>query len=191
SNGFGAAAATGNCKQTYYGPEIGYGTLRCLPLFVKGDQSVQDGEDAHIALHYAEGHLSRLPLVVFAREGRTFGFWNPAQQTEIDASWMGTWIGVTRVEMVSYWLLVLPAVGGLVVLRRRGVIVYPLIAFVLTTVVAVAPAIGDPRYRAAADVPLVLLASIGVDGFIGWRRRSRRQPDPDPLTEPEDLVPVP
>ena len=126
SNGFGAAAATGNCNLTFYGPEIGYGDLRCLPILAKGDQSVQDSEDTHTALTYAKAHLGRLPIVLFAREGRTFGYWNPLQQTAIDAQWMGTWIGVTRLGMVSYWLLLVPAVAGGVILRRRRVRHLPL-----------------------------------------------------------------
>ena len=67
--------------------------------------------------------------MIFAREGRTFGFWNPFQQTSIDAQWMGTWVGVTRLEMISYWLLLVPAAIGVVALRRRRVPLYPLLAF--------------------------------------------------------------
>ncbi len=166
SNGFGAAAATGNCNLTFYGPEIGYGDLRCLPLYAKGDQSVQDSEDTHTAITYAKAHLGRLPIVLFAREGRTFGYWNPLQQTAIDAHWMGTWIGVTRLGMVSYWLLLVPAVAGGIVLRRRRVAIYPLLVFVATAAFAVALTIGDVRYRAAAEVPLVLLAAVAIDAVL-------------------------
>jgi 4-amino-4-deoxy-L-arabinose transferase-like glycosyltransferase len=170
SNGFGGAAATGNCNITYFGPEIGYGDLRCLPVFAPGDQSVQDSEDTHTALTYAKDHVSRLPIVLFAREGRTFGFWNPFQQTTLDAQFMGTWVGVTRLGMIGYWLLLLPAVAGGVLLRRRRVAIYPLLAFVATAAIAVAPTIGDVRYRAAAEVPLVLLAAVAIDAVLPRRR---------------------
>jgi 4-amino-4-deoxy-L-arabinose transferase-like glycosyltransferase len=170
SNGFGGAAATGNCNLTYYGPEIGYGDLRCVPIYAPGDQSVQDTEDAHTALRYAEAHLSRLPLVLFAREGRAFGFWNPFQQTTFDAQFMGTWVGITRLGMISYWLLLVPGVAGGVLLRRRRVVIYPLLAFVATAALAVAPTIGDVRYRAAAEVPLVLLAAVAIDAVLPRRR---------------------
>ncbi len=170
SNGFGAAAATGNCPLAYYGPETGYGDLRCLPLFARGDQSVQDSEDAHTALTYAEHHLSRLPVVLVAREGRTFGFWNPFQQATIDAQWMGTWVGVTRLGLVVYWLLLVPAVVGGVVLRRRRVAVFPLLSFVAIAALAVLPTIGDVRYRATAEIPLILLASVAVDAALRRRR---------------------
>ncbi len=166
SNGFGAAAITGNCDYAYYGPEIGYGDLRCLPLAEKGDQSVQDGELAHAAASYAEGHLRRVPLVLVAHEGRTFGFWNPFQQTTIDANWMGTWVGVTRAGLVSYWLMLVPAVAGGVILRRRKVTLYPLLVFVAIAAIAVLPTIGDVRYRATAEIPLVLLAAVAVDAVL-------------------------
>ena len=189
SNGFGPAVATANCQPAYYGPDIGYGELSCLYPFYGGDQSISDGEYLHNGLRYAEGHLSRVPLVVFAREGRTFGFWNPFQQTTIDAQWMGTWVGVTRLEMISYWLLLVPAAIGAVALRRRRVLLYPLLAFVVTVVVAVGTGIGDPRYRAAAEVPLVLLAGAGIDNLITRGRGSsqhRKQPwaeiEPTPST---------
>jgi hypothetical protein len=197
SNGFGGAAATGNCNLTYYGPEIGYGDLRCVPIFAPGDQSVQDTEDAHTALRYAEGHLSRLPLVLFAREGRAFGFWNPFQQTTFDAQFMGTWVGITRLGMISYWLLLIPGVAGGVLLRRRRVVIYPLLAFVATAALAVAPTIGDVRYRAAAEVPLVLLAAVAIDAVLQRRRPAipgsttvepqRRDESPTPSVTAADI----
>jgi 4-amino-4-deoxy-L-arabinose transferase-like glycosyltransferase len=189
SNGFGPAVATANCGPAYYGPDIGYGELSCLYPYYTGDQSVDDGKYLHNGVTYAEHHLSRLPLVFFAREGRTFGFWNPFQQTTIDAQWMGSWVGVTRIAMISYWLLLLPALAGLVALRRRRVPVYPLLAFVLTAAIAVAPSIGDPRYRAAAEVPLVLLAATGIDSFL-FRKRALPPRREEPLAEAEPAPPA-
>jgi 4-amino-4-deoxy-L-arabinose transferase-like glycosyltransferase len=189
SNGFGPAVATANCGPAYYGPDIGYGELACLYPYYGGDQSINDGKYLHNGVKYAESHLSRLPVVFFAREGRTFGFWNPFQQTSIDAQWMGSWVGVTRIAMISYWLLLAPAFAGLVALRRRGVPLYPLLAFVLSAVVAVAPSIGDPRYRAAAEIPLVLLAATGIDNLIS-RKRALSLRREEPLTEIEPTPPT-
>jgi 4-amino-4-deoxy-L-arabinose transferase-like glycosyltransferase len=187
SNGFGAAAATGNCNIAYYGPETGYGDLRCLPIFAQGDQSVQDSEDARTAEDYAKSHLSRLPVVLLAREGRTFGFWNPFQQATIDAEWMGTWVGVTRLALVSYWLLLVPAVAGGVVLRRRRMAIYPLMTFVAIAAIAVLPTIGDVRYRATAEIPLVVLAAVAIDAVLPWNRTT--QPErPDTEVRGDDVT---
>jgi hypothetical protein len=76
--------------------------------------------------------------------------------------------------LFTYWLLLVPAVAGIVALRRRRRAVYPLLAFVATVVVTVAVVYGETRYRAAAEVPLVLLAAVGIDaglrGISGGRR---------------------
>ena len=72
--------------------------------------------------------------------------------------------------MISYWLLLVPGVAGGVLLRRRRVVIYPLLAFVATAALAVAPTIGDVRYRAAAEVPLVLLAAVAIDAVLQRRR---------------------
>jgi 4-amino-4-deoxy-L-arabinose transferase-like glycosyltransferase len=189
SNGFGSAVAEANCRSTYYGPDIGYGEVACLYPYYGGDQSIADGKYLHNGVNYAESHLNRLPVVLFAREGRTFGFWNPFQQTTLDAQWMSTWVGITRLAMVSYWLLLAPAIVGLVALRRRAVPLYPLLAFVLTTAVTVAPGIGDPRYRAAAEVPLVLLAATGIDALIS-RRRALSPHKREPLSRIEPTPPT-
>ena len=162
SNGFGPAVATGNCGPAYYGPYIGYGELSCLYPYYGGDQSVLTAKYLHNGIRYAEKHVSRLPLVFVAREGRAFGFWNPFQQTTIDAQWMGTWVGVTRLEMISYWLLLAPGVigGGAPPTARSP---YPLLAFVVTVVVAVAA-----KHRRPA-VPS------GCRGAVGVARGSRNR----------------
>ena len=176
STGFGSAVAGSNCDLAYYGPYIGSAQLGCLTYYPTTDESVYDLDWRAAASSYAEHHLSRLPLVVVAREGRTFGFWNPIQQTELDGDWMagqGTpldpnsasvrdEIWMNRLALFEYWLLLAPAVAGLVVLRRRRVPVFPLFAFVATIVVAVALTSGDARYRAGVEVPLALLAAVGL-----------------------------
>jgi hypothetical protein len=78
------------------------------------------------------------------------------------------WVG--RLALFSFWLLLVPAFVGVIVLRRRGIAIYPLLAFVATIVIAVAIAFGDTRYRAGAEITLVLLAAIGIDAVLPtWR----------------------
>ena len=124
---------------------------------------------------YVEHHLGRLPLVVFAREGRAFGYWNPFQQTYLDNRWQRVSpilrkarhrSGCTTSDLVSYWILLLPAVSWLCCLRRGRIPVYPLLVFFLTVVITVATAYGETRYRAAAEVPFVILAGVGVEAVL-------------------------
>jgi hypothetical protein len=51
--------------------------------------------------------------------------------------------------------------------------VYPLLGFVALTVLAVIPTIGAIRYRASAEVAIVILAAVGVDVLLRWLRRRR------------------
>ncbi len=128
-----------------------------------------------MAVSYAQHHLSQVPLVLFAREGRAFGYWNPFQQTMLDNEFQKvppafktapTTVWVYDLRLVTYWILLVPAIAGGVVLRRRRVPLYPLLAFIVSVVLTVAVAYGETRYRAAAEVPIALLAAVGMDAFI-------------------------
>ena len=188
STGSGNADSVANCNPAYYGSLTGFYDYRCLPYGLKGDTSVQDREERRIAVTYAEHHLSRIPVVVFAREGRTFGFWAPFQQTALDHGEQGTNTGVLDLALVCFWLMAIPAVAGVVVLRRRRIPVYPLLAFIATVVIAVASSFGDTRYRAAAEVSVVLLTAVAIDAVLP----SKRSESPDDLVgQPQDRVTPP
>jgi 4-amino-4-deoxy-L-arabinose transferase-like glycosyltransferase len=177
STGFGTAALTGSCSTTFSGADIGYNSLGCL-LTVSHpskDESIFDIQEEHVALSYTQNHLSRVPLVVFAREGRAFGYWNPFQQTMLDNAFQKvppvfktapTTVWVYDLRLITYWILLVPAIAGGVILRRRRVPLYPLLAFIVTVVLTVAVTYGETRYRAAAEVPIALLAAVGIDAFI-------------------------
>ena len=166
SNNSGFAVAQGNCDPAYYGPRIGSYQPACASIQTT-DQTVANQIEFRKGVTYAEHHLSRLPVVLFAREGRSFGFWNPFQQISIDSSWQKTPLWVNRMGLFTYWLLLVPALAGVVVMRRRRRALYPLLAFVATVVVATAATYGETRLRAPAEVPLVLLAAVGID--VGLR----------------------
>jgi 4-amino-4-deoxy-L-arabinose transferase-like glycosyltransferase len=181
STNAGGAAANANCNQTYYGPDIGWYNLFCVPTSASNDPSVANGQYVHYGLTYVEHHLARLPVVVFAREGRAFGYWNPFQQTYLDNRWQHvapilgkpTSVWVYDLRLVTYWILLLPAIAGCVVLRRRRIPLYPLLAFFLTVVITVATAYGETRYRAAAEVPFVILAGVGIEVVLPRNRQPR------------------
>jgi 4-amino-4-deoxy-L-arabinose transferase-like glycosyltransferase len=175
SSNFGATLATANCDPVYYGPDTGYTNTGCLANLSSTDESVADSINRRQGTTYAEHHLGRLPVVVFAREGRAFGFWNPFQQIAFDSNWQDTPQWVNRMGLFTYWLLLVPAVAGIVALRRRRRAVYPLLAFVASVVVTVAATYGETRYRAAAEIPIVLLAAVGIEAGL---RRLRRAGEP-------------
>ena len=188
SNNFGYAVDQGNCDITYYGALTGSYALHCQrPLPNESgdhDQSVVNSKRLDQGLTYLNQHVGRLPVVLFAREGRAFGFWDPFQQVHLDAQWEGSTNGATlvgasyvstavwvyRFALFGFWLLIIPAVAGVVVLRRRKVPVYPLLGFFAIVVLTVAVTYGEPRYRAAIEVPLVLLAAVGVSAAVRHKR---------------------
>jgi 4-amino-4-deoxy-L-arabinose transferase-like glycosyltransferase len=188
SNGFGNAMGEASCDPAYHGPYTGYYDVLCLRPRT-GDQSVADAADRRRALTYAANHLGRLPIVVVAREGRTFGYWNPFQQTTLDSQWLwprNSWrhlLWMSRLGLFSYWVLLVPAVAGAIILRRRRVPVYPVLAFVVGVVLTVAVTNGESRWRAGAEVPLVLLAAAGVDAVLPLKRS-------DPASERDTSAPV-
>jgi 4-amino-4-deoxy-L-arabinose transferase-like glycosyltransferase len=171
STNYGGGVSTGNCDPAYYGPYTGFYNLGCLAPVTTTNEAVAETINLRKGTTYAEHHLSRVPAVVLAREGRAFGLWEPFQQTALDSQWQDTPLWVNRLALFTYWLLLVPAAAGIVVMRRRGRAVYPLLAFVAAVVVSVAITYGETRYRAAAEVPLVLLAAVGIDA--GLRRKPR------------------
>jgi hypothetical protein len=72
----------------------------------------------------------------------------------------------------AYWALVPLAVVGAVRLRRMSVPLAPLLVFFVAVVVLVAATFGAVRYRAPAEVPIVVFAAAGVDDL--WARVRRR-----------------
>jgi uncharacterized membrane protein YfcA len=70
-------------------------------------------------------------------------------------------------------VLALPfAVAGAVRLRRRSVLLLPLLLFLAAVALVVGVTFGSVQYRAPAEVPIVVLAAVGVDAL--WDRpRSR------------------
>ena len=102
SNNFGSAVAQGNCDTTYYGPYTGAYSAPCLHGLAGKDQSVDNATALHEGLSYLDHHLGRLPVVLFAREGRAFGFWAPFQQVHLDAEWESGITGCPRHVVPSH-----------------------------------------------------------------------------------------
>jgi 4-amino-4-deoxy-L-arabinose transferase-like glycosyltransferase len=187
STGLGGAEVVASCDYGFYGPHIGYYSLSCLkPQPRHANPTYTDSLWRQAARSYDEHHLSRLPVVVVAREGRTFGFWNPIQQATLDAGWTHDPLWQYRLALFSFYLLLIPAGLGVVVLRRRRVAVYPLLVYFVVVAATVASTFGETRYRAPAEVPLVLLAAVGLDAMVRRGRPGAERPAPaQPVTEVE------
>jgi 4-amino-4-deoxy-L-arabinose transferase-like glycosyltransferase len=185
SAGLGVTMASADCATTFSGSNEGYWSMPCAlaysynPWFKehpKADDSAQGDEFEHLALDYVRSHENRLIPVTLAKIGRTFGFFHPLEQIQIDSyveTRPYTWAAV---GLAMYYALLPLAIAGTVILRRRRVPSFPLWAIGLNVVCASALTFGQTRYRTTFEVSVVLLAAVTLDAL--WARLRRREPAP-------------
>ncbi len=167
----GQAMLQGNCPKTYSGQLLGYYAFGCgLTVRDSGNPIVNDSAARKRADAFIRSHEGRAILVSAAREGRTFGFFRPFQQMHLETE-RSTSLWVFRVGFFAYWVLLPFAILGVVVARRRKIAVYPILVFPLVVAFTVLLTIGAVRYRAPAEIPLVMLAAIGVDRLVCLGRK--------------------
>jgi 4-amino-4-deoxy-L-arabinose transferase-like glycosyltransferase len=172
SHELGPTMVEANCDASYSGPRLGYRSDDCRRaspadrIGPRGDGSTRDRAMRHAAIDYIRHHLGRVPLVVLAREARAWGVFRPIQQVRLESG-RGTRPPVTAFGFAAFWALSLAAVCGVIILRRRHVRVFPLMAPVLTAVIGIALTFGSVRYRAPADVSVVLLAAVALAAAVG------------------------
>ena len=166
----GGLIAGANCRSAYYTHLIG--TWACFPDHDPAwgtNEAVVSNHLRRRGLDYAGDHVGRVPAVVGVRVLRVWDVWSPREAARLESGLGDRHIRAQQASMLSLYLLVPLAVGGLVLLRRRGrplrILVAPL---VLVTVVA-ATTYGSTRFRAAAEPPIVVLASVALVG--AWERR--------------------
>ena len=185
----GVNLRAGNCPAAYYGERVGFydpdiwsfggadAASEC-PSEVPGtDEAAQDVEYRDVALDYMREHAARVPAVVAAREGRTWGVFRPLQQSRFEQEWGGGPLGVYHAGLVSYWVLVPFAMSGF---RRLGGSTTPrfaLLSFLVIVVAATAVTFGQFRFRASAEVSIIVLAAVGLDAV--WTRLRTAVPAPD------------
>jgi 4-amino-4-deoxy-L-arabinose transferase-like glycosyltransferase len=199
STGLGGVLASSNCPSTYYGPVLGAWGFVCLPnvhITPGSDETVDDARMRRAGIRYASDHAGRLPVVIAARLGRTFGFYQPSIMSgstlgfrNTEASWL------TGVALVEYYVLLALGIAGFAVLVRRGIPVLPFVSVTALVVVVTVFGYGAMRFRIALEAVLPVLAAIAVDAGIRRLRptaydgggevlaRDRNAPDPpSPVT---------
>jgi hypothetical protein len=153
SNQSAETIAGANCPTTYHGVGLGFWDVRCLkpPGRVTDNEAETAARWKTTGIDYAKDHAGRVPVVVAARIGRTWGFYRP----------LGT-----RLEEVVAWILLALAVAGLVILRRRRVPVAILLLPAAVVTIAAVLSFGWLRYRFAADLAFLVFAAVTVEALL-------------------------
>jgi hypothetical protein len=180
------------CHSTFYGPRTGWWDLTCM-----GDRWKRPGDESDVAksfredgLHYLGKHLGRFPVVVAARIGRMWGVYDPIQTLRFDSFEQGRSPNtVTRIALAQFYALFVLSIIGLVMLRRRKIIIYPLIGLAAVCTFAAMIAFGGTRYRVPAEVGLVIAGSIPITALLE-RWLPTRAPEP-PAGSGDPGVPPP
>ena len=169
----GVTLAVTNCDPTYDrgGIFYAYWNFDCqLGVEVPpGDESVRDAFWRRHALDYVKDHKGSLPLLIAARTARFYNLYRPQQQTLFDKTEARPrW--ASEVGLLGFYLLVALSIGGLVLLRRRMVMLLPLLVLPAVATLAVVLTYPITRYRAPAEVSFVVLASVMIDAGLARRR---------------------
>jgi hypothetical protein len=174
----GGLLAGANCGLAYYGVDLG--TWPCYP----GDLPTRELDESELswrlreeALDYAGDHLERLPAVVGVRVLRTWELWDTRDQAAIEIKISERHLRVHQAGVLALFALIPLAVWGAIILRRRGEPLSLLLAPIVLVTVLSALTYGTSRFRAAADVSLVLLAAVAIGRALELRAR-RREPAP-------------
>jgi len=163
-----------NCDRQYDGPDPGLWDIACLPpgSFTDDqlrDQSVVNADYRHLAVEYAKDNLGDLPRVAAIRVARTWSLYDPASMIRYSEN-EGREPPVGWAGFVSFWLLVPFAVVGAFLMHRWPRPVWPLLSTVVVVTLISALFYGLLRFRAPAEVTLVVLAAVAVAEW--WSRRS-------------------
>jgi 4-amino-4-deoxy-L-arabinose transferase-like glycosyltransferase len=184
---FGWTMVNANCDTAYHGDLVGYWDYFCgsgeAGPVIHGDFSTEDLVFRRRARHYIAAHLVDVPRVAAFRVGRTFGFYRPRQQLDLDRHESGRPREAARVGLLMYYALLPFAVAGAVLLRRRKQSILPPLALVVLVVVTVAVTFGQTRYRAPAEVALVLFAAVAIDVVSTARGRAELVGSRDQVSE--------
>jgi 4-amino-4-deoxy-L-arabinose transferase-like glycosyltransferase len=157
----GIALLGSNCETVYYGADTGLTDLNCLKGNPPGDQSVDSRIYRDRAFDYMSEHKGRAAVVTAARVGRTWSVFRPLDMLDYnEGEARERW--VTSLGLVAFYPLLLLAVYGVVVARRKRITQWPLLVPILIVTVASAATYGQTRFRVPAEPSLVILGAIGL-----------------------------
>jgi len=174
--GSGWGMMNASCDETWYGELTGYLSPRCfdtgtsLEIVNAGglqgspnfDESDEDAIYRGKVIDYIKDNLERWPAVMAARVGRVFGFYAPLQTTGFDQTVEERGSVEPYVALVFFYASIPFVVIGGVLMRRRRIPVFPMIAPLMLIAGMAAISFGLPRYRVFADLTMLLMVVAGL-----------------------------
>jgi hypothetical protein len=120
---------------------------------------------------YVRSHLDRVPYVVGVRLGRIFDVYHPSENL-LFGQIEGRDRRVSRAGQIMFWAMLLPALVGVIALRRRRVPLVPLVSMIALATATAVVAYGAIRFRMPAEIAVVILAAVGIDACLRSLRRA-------------------
>lgn len=154
-----------NCHDTYYGQFLGFWSIGCYEPTPPGDEVERGAAYRKRGIDYARDHIGRLPFVLLARQGRMWDVYRP-RETVLFGRIEGRDENVTRIGQRVYWSAIPVALIGLVLLRRRGRPIIPIVAQIAMVAITAVLAYGTVRFRMPADVVLIVLVGVTLDALV-------------------------
>jgi len=190
SRNLGGTLAVSYCEPVFQGAIIGHWDFNCgadvlATAGLSGYDPRADAVMRDAGVQFARDNLDRLPVVVAARVGRIIGVYRPEQQRDLDVFWREASRPVATAGMYLLPFALVGAVAGAVVLRRRRVLVIPLLAPIACVLVTVVVFYAATRFRATAEGPICVLVAVAL--VASWDRvRGRTRVDQPDVSEAEE-----
>jgi 4-amino-4-deoxy-L-arabinose transferase-like glycosyltransferase len=166
-----------NCDATYRGRDLGWWRVDCRSPIRERNEAEQAAIWRDEGIEYAREHAGRLPVVIPVRVLRTWGVYQPRRMIREAEGRDRT---IETLGTLVYFLLLVPAVLGAILLRRRGAPLWVLLVPPAVVTIVTVLGYGYPRFRHSADLVIVVLAGLAI-AHLADRRRARAQA---PATEP-------
>jgi 4-amino-4-deoxy-L-arabinose transferase-like glycosyltransferase len=187
----GIAMLASNCDNVFWGPSTGLTYLDgCIPKQAPpGDQSEVSRVYRDRAMDYISLRQKRWAVVLLARVGRDWSFFRPVDMLSWnEAEGRPSWI--TGLGLYFYYPLLALAIGGIVVLKRRKTIQWPLLVPPVVVTLGAIAAYGQTRFRVPAEPTIIVLAAVSIVALTRrwWPERETAGPAPDGPAAPDDRV---
>jgi 4-amino-4-deoxy-L-arabinose transferase-like glycosyltransferase len=178
SDDYGLVLAGANCPATSTGPLEGWWSAPCAAAVpgtgtgagagaaapAVASETTANRNGAHLARVYVSHHLSDSVGDAAVRFARLWNLYRPLQGGQLEqAVGRPTW--VSNLGLGYFYVLVPVAAYGVVILRRRRALLFPLVAMLLLSSITAIVAYGDARFAVEADVALAMLGGVGLDAL--------------------------